>query len=69
MMTEVFPVVAEKPKLTVVSKKKVDVKGFEFLRKTGYVKAAGLPDMYYTAYPRFCNRPSPAFILIKESIR
>ena len=50
MMTEVFPVVAEKPKLTVVSKKKVDVKGFEFLRKTGYVKAAGLPDMYYTAY-------------------
>lgn len=25
--------------------------------------------MYYTAYPRFCNRPSPAFKLIKESIR
>ena len=50
MMSEAFPAATGKPALKHISKKKVDVKGFNFLRHTGYLECDGLPKMYYTVY-------------------
>jgi len=50
MISEVFPMADGKPALKHISKKQVDVKGFSFLRHTGYIECDGMPKMYYTVY-------------------